>query len=85
MVSLSDVASKWSRKTSGKGDKWKREVKGKGSDVCAGLMKIEGIESCGIADDYDREVAKVSASDFNSAIEGKKDKWKRNFKSGIAA
>jgi len=84
MVSLSDIASKWKRKTSGKGDKWHDSVQGKGDDVCAGLKKIDGITECGIADDYDTEVAKVSADDFESAISGKKDKWKKNFKSGIA-
>jgi len=82
-VSLQQMADKWQEKVSNKGSKWKDHVENKGDEYCGGLTAIQGIDRCVLGDEYNRGVARVSASEFNEAVRGKASKFRSNFQDAI--
>lgn len=83
MATTPDAAQeKWERKTSG--DAWKSGIQN-GDSYAEGLANFWG----GSANDYsdsedswDTEVSAVSASEFDSAVSNKGDKWRQNAHEG---
>lgn len=82
------AASKWERKTAGKGTKWKQDTEAAGAgSYCRGLAEAFGISEAacmsGAGAAWQQGVAAVSAAEFDSAIAGKGQKWLRNTVAGI--
>lgn len=77
----------WTSKTEGKGQKWKQNADSSEAEqnYREGLADYLGISEGDVATDqtWRDQVGRVSASDFDSAIAGKGDKWARNFERGV--
>lgn len=75
---------KWERKTQNAGEKWKANTSGKGANLRDGLSRAGFNAGPQFMASWEAGVAAVSASDFNSAIQGKGAKWEANTAAGIA-
>jgi len=74
---------KWERKTSGAGDKWKANTQD--GDYAGGVADFWGMSpgEVGASSAWSEGVDATSAGDFDSAVQGKGDKWRRNTERGL--
>jgi len=70
---LTYAADKWERKTSNVGQKWKERTLA--GDYCKGFSEFLGHAVSEVCTSWRAGVDAVSASQFNSAIVGKKQKY----------
>lgn len=86
MVTLEMAKAKWARKMAVAGERWKSGVTGKGAEYCSGVAAFLGVGTC--APDkraaFEAGVNAVSASDFQSAVAGKEEKWARKLREALA-
>jgi len=78
MAKIDYSAEKWARKTAKKGAVWKeRTLKG---DYAGGLATFMGIPANPEkVSAWEEGVKAVDPKDFDSAIAGKEDKWKKRY------
>jgi hypothetical protein len=83
-VSITTGRQKWEAKMQTAGQKW---------DAAKSYMPqnwAEGLRAAGASPGpltsraYQEGISRISASDFQSAVSGKGDKWERNFLAGIS-
>ena len=83
-MDIDDAQDKWERKTSNAGSRWHSAVRDvDNSDWQQGVANFLGTSQANIEPDWETEVRKVSASDFQSSIDGKGDKWASNLERGL--
>jgi len=72
---LSYAADKWERKTSGKGAKWKEHTLA--GDYCKGFSDFLGHTVSEACTEWRSNVEAVTPEQFNSALVGGKDRYKK--------
>lgn len=85
MATLNSAREKWERKMSNAGSKWKDGVSGKQGDYEQGVADFLGTDPGNVSTggDWEDGVSAVSASDFQSQVAGKGDKWARRTENGM--
>lgn len=81
---LERMRSNWERKTANAGDRWKRNTAGADSRLAEGLRALGVSPGPEYMSSWRSGVDSVSASDFQSSIQGKGDKLIRNYVEGVS-
>lgn len=80
MATLNSATEKWARKMANAGGKWAAATTGEGGRMCAGVANFIGQPAPGCnAAGYDAGVQAVGAAGFQSAVQGKQNKWADNY------
>lgn len=82
--SIDQARRKWERKTENAGRKWESAIdETSQSDWASEVADFLGVSEGEVTPDWKDGVENVSASEFQSSVEGKADKWERNTRRGL--
>ena len=82
MARIDYSAEKWNRKMANAGTKWKSRIDKAvaNNNFEKGLSEYTGQPANPvIVDNWKKGVSEVTAADFQAAVQGKGDKWKRRY------